>query len=246
MERTEEIRPYDVIVVGAGAAGMMAAGTAAQRGCRVLLLEKDGEVGPQGPHHGKGALQRDERPAGGGVRRAGAHERRVFRPGLRRLQQPRGHPFLRAAGRPARHRARRTRLSPQRQGVGYRQRPAGLLRGQRGEDSLRHARYGDYDPRRPGLRREVRRSSPRAAYPIRRPVRQATGMRSPPIWDIRSSRCGRRSRRSSRPIRGSVSSTACCCAMSARRCGSTTLPCARSSASWDSRSAASRAPWRSA
>ena len=29
-------------------------------------------------------------------------------------------------------------------------------------------------------------------------------MRSPPIWDIRSSRCGRRSRRSSRPIRGSV------------------------------------------
>ena len=40
MERTEEIRPYDVVVVGAGAAGMMAAGTAAQRGCRVLLLEK--------------------------------------------------------------------------------------------------------------------------------------------------------------------------------------------------------------
>ena len=38
MERTEEIRPYDVVVVGAGAAGMMAAGTAAQWGCRVLLL----------------------------------------------------------------------------------------------------------------------------------------------------------------------------------------------------------------
>ena len=32
--------PYDVIVVGAGAAGMMAAGTAARQGKRVLLLEK--------------------------------------------------------------------------------------------------------------------------------------------------------------------------------------------------------------
>ena len=32
--------PYDVIVVGAGAAGLMAAGTAAKNGSRVLLLEK--------------------------------------------------------------------------------------------------------------------------------------------------------------------------------------------------------------
>ena len=31
---------YDVIVIGAGAAGMMAAGTAARNGAKVLLLEK--------------------------------------------------------------------------------------------------------------------------------------------------------------------------------------------------------------
>ena len=32
---------FDVVVVGGGAAGMMAAGRAAERGKRVLLLEKN-------------------------------------------------------------------------------------------------------------------------------------------------------------------------------------------------------------
>lgn len=36
---------YDVIVIGGGAAGMMAAGRAAERGRRVLLLEKNKELG---------------------------------------------------------------------------------------------------------------------------------------------------------------------------------------------------------
>ena len=54
MERTEEIRPYDVVVVGAGAAGMMAAGTAAQRGCRVLLIEKMEKSGRKVRITGKG------------------------------------------------------------------------------------------------------------------------------------------------------------------------------------------------
>src|SRR3989344_5031743 len=36
---------YDVIVIGGGPAGMMAAGTAASRGCRVLLLEKNPGLG---------------------------------------------------------------------------------------------------------------------------------------------------------------------------------------------------------
>ena len=35
-----ENREYDVVVIGAGAAGLMAAGTAARNGSRVLLLEK--------------------------------------------------------------------------------------------------------------------------------------------------------------------------------------------------------------
>ena len=35
----------DIIVIGAGAAGLMAAGRAAERGAHVLLLEKMGEAG---------------------------------------------------------------------------------------------------------------------------------------------------------------------------------------------------------
>lgn len=38
-------KTYDVIVIGGGAAGMMAAGTAAARGKRVLLLEKNTKLG---------------------------------------------------------------------------------------------------------------------------------------------------------------------------------------------------------
>lgn len=38
-------KPYDVIVIGAGASGMMAAGRAAERGKRVLLLEKNKNLG---------------------------------------------------------------------------------------------------------------------------------------------------------------------------------------------------------
>lgn len=50
MERPE----YDVIVVGAGAAGMMAAGTAARSGRRVLLLEKMEKSGRKVRISGKG------------------------------------------------------------------------------------------------------------------------------------------------------------------------------------------------
>lgn len=56
MEEMEEkeIRPFDVIVVGAGAAGMMAAGTAARNGKRVLLIEKMEKSGRKVRITGKG------------------------------------------------------------------------------------------------------------------------------------------------------------------------------------------------
>ncbi len=54
MEQIEEKQPYDVIVVGAGAAGMMAAGTAARSGKRVLLIEKMEKSGRKVRISGKG------------------------------------------------------------------------------------------------------------------------------------------------------------------------------------------------
>lgn len=45
---------FDVIIIGAGPAGMMAAGTAAQQGARVLLLEKNQRVGRKLLITGKG------------------------------------------------------------------------------------------------------------------------------------------------------------------------------------------------
>ena len=54
MEQIEEKQPYDVIVIGAGAAGLMAAGTAAQNGRRVLLLEKMEKSGRKVRITGKG------------------------------------------------------------------------------------------------------------------------------------------------------------------------------------------------
>ncbi len=50
----EEKQPYDVIIVGAGAAGMMAAGTAARNGLRVLLIEKMEKSGRKVRITGKG------------------------------------------------------------------------------------------------------------------------------------------------------------------------------------------------
>ncbi|MDE6624403.1 MAG: NAD(P)/FAD-dependent oxidoreductase [Alistipes sp.] len=54
MEQLEEKQPYDVIVIGAGAAGMMAAGTAARNGKRVLLVEKMEKSGRKVRISGKG------------------------------------------------------------------------------------------------------------------------------------------------------------------------------------------------
>ena len=42
---TSSHNQFDVIIVGGGASGMMAAGTAASRGLKVLLLEKNPKLG---------------------------------------------------------------------------------------------------------------------------------------------------------------------------------------------------------
>lgn len=52
--QSAERQPYDLIVVGAGAAGMMAAGTAARSGKRVLLIEKMEKSGRKVRISGKG------------------------------------------------------------------------------------------------------------------------------------------------------------------------------------------------
>lgn len=54
MEQKEEKQTFDVIVIGAGAAGMMAAGTAARNGRRVLLIEKMEKSGRKVRITGKG------------------------------------------------------------------------------------------------------------------------------------------------------------------------------------------------
>ena len=43
-------REYDLVVIGAGAAGMLCAGTAAEEGLSVLLLEKNHKVGRKLPY----------------------------------------------------------------------------------------------------------------------------------------------------------------------------------------------------
>lgn len=51
---------FDAVVVGGGAAGMMAAITAAERGKHVLLIRKERTAWAEDPHYGQGPLQRNE------------------------------------------------------------------------------------------------------------------------------------------------------------------------------------------
>lgn len=50
----------DCIIIGGGAAGLMAAVTAADCGKSVIIFEKNQRVGKKAPYHGKGSLQRDQ------------------------------------------------------------------------------------------------------------------------------------------------------------------------------------------
>ena len=116
---------------------------------------KDGEVGPQGPHHRQGTMQRHQRASGRGIRRSGAHQRRIFQGRVLGVQQPGGDQVFRTRGCETQYRTRRPGLSAERQGMGHRQRTAGVLRRKRRQDHLQYACYGDSDPRGPGLRCEI-------------------------------------------------------------------------------------------
>ena len=50
----------DVLVIGGGAAGMMAALAAADQGAQVCLLERNPKVGAQAVYYRQGPVQRDE------------------------------------------------------------------------------------------------------------------------------------------------------------------------------------------
>lgn len=47
MESDQEMNQWDLIVIGGGAAGLWAGGTAAQKGSKVLVLEKNNKAGPK-------------------------------------------------------------------------------------------------------------------------------------------------------------------------------------------------------
>ena len=51
----------NVLVIGAGAAGLMAAGAAVRQGHTVTVLEHKEKPAREDPGHGKGSLQRDQR-----------------------------------------------------------------------------------------------------------------------------------------------------------------------------------------
>lgn len=78
--------PYDVIVIGAGAAGLWAAGTAASRGRRVVLLEKNPRVGVKILASGGGHCNVTTTLAGPALAEAfGREGGRFLGPALRRL-----------------------------------------------------------------------------------------------------------------------------------------------------------------
>ena len=194
--KKKEIIPYDVIVVGAGAAGMMAAGTAARNGKRVLLIEKMEKSGRKVRITGKGRCNvTNARPAEEFASQVRTNAE-FFRASLRRVQQPRRHPLLREGGREARNRARRTGLSPSGKAwdiatalleycfengvkIIYNTRVTGIM-------TLGSKVFGVRYINKRGFERKGRSartsSLPREGFPIPRRVPRATDTPSHPTW----------------------------------------------------------------
>ena len=105
---------YDVVVIGAGAAGLMCAIEAGKRGRSVLVLERNDRVGRRDPHFRRRALQLHQPLRLAGAVHLGQPELLPLRP--RPLHAGRLH----RAGRAARHRLSREEARP---AVLRRQRP---------------------------------------------------------------------------------------------------------------------------
>ena len=150
-----ERKPYDVIVVGAGAAGMMAAGTAARNGLRVLLLEKMEKSGRKVRITGKGRCNvTNARPPRSSPRRC-ARTPRFFATAFAEFNNRAAIRFFERMGVKSTLSAA-SASSPQRQGLGHRQRAAGLLRRERREDRIQYPCDGDHDPGVARIRRALR------------------------------------------------------------------------------------------
>ena len=208
--------PYDVIVVGAGAAGMMAAGTAARNGHRVLLLEKMEKSGRKVRITGKGRCNvtnaRPPEEFAGQVRTNAEFFSTAFaefnnkatirffeRLGVK-LDVERGERVFPRSGK-AWDIANALLEYCVDNGVKivYDTRVTEIMTLNGRVFGVRYAINGDSS-----ARRSVRAlSSPRAAFPIPPRVRPATATSLRPIRGMRSNRCGRRLRRWCRPVPGS-------------------------------------------
>lgn len=72
----------DIVVIGAGAAGMMAAATAARRGCRVILLEKNRKTGVKILMSGGTRCNITHDTDARGITRAFGHAQRFLQPSI--------------------------------------------------------------------------------------------------------------------------------------------------------------------
>ena len=188
---------YDLLIVGGGAAGMMAAVQAGRRGLRVLLAEKGGEDGAEAPDHRQRPLQRHlSRPA---VGTDGEHppqppfsSTRPFPASTTRTpsafssrpaspSKPSGEPGFSPVGQGVRH--------PRRADAGD-EKGGGFcsVTGEVSELLLQDAKSPAPALPTAGRRKLPLSSSRPAAPPIRRPVPTAAGISSPKRPGTRSSR----------------------------------------------------------
>ena len=113
----------ELIVVGGGAAGMMAAISAAETGAAVRLLERNPKVGAQAVHHRQGPVQRDQPLSAGGGAGQHAPERPVPLRGRDPYAAGVGGGLFHRPGGPAEGRAGQPGLSGVGPGGGCHRRP---------------------------------------------------------------------------------------------------------------------------